>query len=56
VLPADTAETLAARVLRQEHAIYPLALRLLAADRAGAEPAADSASLVNPLPQRRKPP
>jgi phosphoribosylglycinamide formyltransferase-1 len=30
VLPLDTAETLAARVLVQEHRIYPEALRLLA--------------------------
>ncbi len=30
VLPSDTAETLAARVLEAEHQIYPLALRLVA--------------------------
>src|SRR5256885_7187783 len=30
VLPGDTAEALAARVLPQEHTIYPLALRLVA--------------------------
>jgi len=30
VLDADTPETLGARVLAQEHAIYPLALRLVA--------------------------
>lgn len=30
VLPGDTAETLAARVLEAEHRIYPLALRLVA--------------------------
>lgn len=30
VLPTDTAETLAARVLEAEHQIYPLALRLVA--------------------------
>lgn len=30
VLPDDTAETLAARVLAQEHRIYPAALRLIA--------------------------
>jgi phosphoribosylglycinamide formyltransferase-1 len=30
VLPGDTAETLAARVLEAEHQIYPLALRLVA--------------------------
>lgn len=33
VLPGDTEETLAARVLRQEHRIYPLALRWFAEDR-----------------------
>jgi len=33
VLPGDTAERLAARVLVQEHRIYPLALALLAAGR-----------------------
>ena len=36
VLPGDTAETLAARVLVQEHRIYPLALRRFAAGTAGA--------------------
>ncbi len=55
VLPGDTAETLADRVLRQEHVIYPLALGLAAAERADAEPAANSASLVNPLPQAIEP-
>ena len=30
VLPDDTPETLAARVLKAEHRIYPLALRLVA--------------------------
>jgi phosphoribosylglycinamide formyltransferase 1 len=33
VLPSDTEETLAARVLRQEHVIYPLALQLVASGR-----------------------
>ena len=33
VLPGDTADTLAARVLEAEHRIYPLALRLIAEDR-----------------------
>ena len=32
VLPADTAEVLAARVLREEHRLYPLALGWLLAD------------------------
>jgi formyltetrahydrofolate-dependent phosphoribosylglycinamide formyltransferase len=43
VLPGDTAETLAARVLVQEHAIYPRALALLASGQ--------GAALHNPLPQ-----
>jgi phosphoribosylglycinamide formyltransferase-1 len=30
VLPDDTADTLAARVLQLEHQVYPLALRLVA--------------------------
>ncbi|MFL5198235.1 MAG: phosphoribosylglycinamide formyltransferase [Microvirga sp.] len=33
VLASDTEETLAARVLRQEHVIYPLALQLVASGR-----------------------
>ncbi|MEE8270603.1 MAG: phosphoribosylglycinamide formyltransferase, partial [Alphaproteobacteria bacterium] len=33
VLDGDTPETLAARVLREEHRIYPLSLRLLAEGR-----------------------
>ena len=33
VLPGDTEDALAARVLRQEHRIYPLALRWFAKDR-----------------------
>ncbi|MCY4591615.1 MAG: phosphoribosylglycinamide formyltransferase [Alphaproteobacteria bacterium] len=37
VLPGDTAERLAARVLVQEHRIYPLALALLAAGRVRVE-------------------
>jgi formyltetrahydrofolate-dependent phosphoribosylglycinamide formyltransferase len=49
VLPGDTADTLAARVLAQEHAIYPLALALLAGGRQGVAPA-PSATLRNPLP------
>lgn len=56
VLPGDTPEALAARVLRQEHLIYPLALRLLAGGRAEMESADDSASLVNPLPPAMKRP
>jgi phosphoribosylglycinamide formyltransferase-1 len=34
VLDGDTEETLAARVLEQEHAAYPLALELMASGRA----------------------
>ena len=49
VLPGDTAETLAARVLAQEHVIYPLALRLFASRQAGIVPP-DHAALLNPLP------
>jgi phosphoribosylglycinamide formyltransferase-1 len=33
VLDADTEETLAARILRQEHRIYPQAIRWFAEDR-----------------------
>jgi phosphoribosylglycinamide formyltransferase-1 len=33
VLPSDTEEALSARVLRQEHVLYPLALRLVASGR-----------------------
>ena len=46
VLPGDDAGTLAARVLRQEHLLYPLALRLMAAGLPGrSDP---DASLSNP--------
>lgn len=49
VLPDDDEERLAARVLVQEHLLYPLALRLFAAGSAGTAPAPDAA-LRNPLP------
>jgi phosphoribosylglycinamide formyltransferase-1 len=49
VLPSDTEASLAGRVLAQEHAIYPLALRLFAAGDNGMAPAA-GAALLNPLP------
>jgi formyltetrahydrofolate-dependent phosphoribosylglycinamide formyltransferase len=49
VLASDTEDTLAARVLRREHAIYPAALAALAANRAG-EPPEPAAFLANPLP------
>ena len=49
VLPGDTAEALTARVLAQEHVIYPLALASFAG---GAEPRRpdNGAALLNPLP------
>ena len=54
VLPGDTAESLAARVLVQEHRIYPEALRLHASGRDGAyDPAA---ALASPLPPPPLPP
>jgi phosphoribosylglycinamide formyltransferase 1 len=59
VLPADTPDSLAARVLAEEHRIYPAALAWLAAGRvrveAGRATVADApvpqATLVNPLPE-----
>lgn len=51
VLPGDTAEALAARVLTQEHRLYPLALRLLVEGVPGRAEA--GAALVNPLPPGR---
>ena len=49
VLPDDTEETLAARVLGQEHRIYPAALRRFIAGCPGAAPPAHAA-LCNPVP------
>ena len=49
VLPGDTEEVLAARVLAQEHIVYPLALRLFASRQTGCAPPG-GAALVNPLP------
>ena len=49
VLPGDTEASLAARVLVQEHRLYPAALAAFAAGRPGAAAAADAA-LANPLP------
>jgi formyltetrahydrofolate-dependent phosphoribosylglycinamide formyltransferase len=49
VLPDDTDATLAARVLRQEHVIYPATLAAFAAGRTGTAADADAA-LANPLP------
>ena len=48
VLPGDDAEALAARVLAQEHRLYPAALAVHAGGAAG-RPAA-TAALSNPLP------
>ena len=50
VLAGDIEATLAARVLAQEHRIYPAALAQLAGGTAGAEPSGDAA-LSNPLPK-----
>ncbi len=58
VLPGDTPESLAARVLREEHRCYPLAVRLIAEGRVTIEgeralvdgAAAPTAALLNPLP------
>ena len=48
VLPSDDPATLAARVLAQEHVLYPAALRLFIEGGTGrADPAA---ALLNPLP------
>jgi formyltetrahydrofolate-dependent phosphoribosylglycinamide formyltransferase len=54
VLPDDRDDTLAARVLVQEHIIYPLALREVAS---GAEPRSAPADAVlrNPLPEAEHP-
>ncbi len=48
VLPDDTEESLAARVLRQEHRIYPTALAAFAAGKPGMPPRPE-ACLANPL-------
>jgi phosphoribosylglycinamide formyltransferase-1 len=48
VLPGDTEHTLAQRVLRQEHAIYPAALAAFAAGLPAGLPGPDAA-LANPL-------
>ena len=49
VLPGDSADTLAARVLAQEHLIYPAALAQLASGTPAGAPAGEAA-LCNPLP------
>ena len=48
VLPGDTAETLAARVLRQEHVLYPATLAAFARGERGVAADAD-AVLMNPV-------
>jgi formyltetrahydrofolate-dependent phosphoribosylglycinamide formyltransferase len=48
VLPEDDEDQLAARVLAQEHRIYPMALALFAESQAGSAPDRE-ASLCNPL-------
>jgi phosphoribosylglycinamide formyltransferase-1 len=57
VLPGDTAETLAARILDQEHLIYPRAIQLIAEGRIRIDgrcviidppPTADLTPLINP--------
>ncbi len=50
VLPGDTAETLADRVLVQEHRVYPATLRCFAAGVAGV-PASGDLALLNPAGQ-----
>jgi phosphoribosylglycinamide formyltransferase 1 len=57
VLPGDDEDSLAARVLNQEHAVYPLALRLLAegkvrtdGDRVVVDADGPAGALVNPCP------
>ena len=50
VLPGDTADVLAARVLAQEHVIYPLALRLFARRPAGEASPGRRRCCCNPLP------
>jgi formyltetrahydrofolate-dependent phosphoribosylglycinamide formyltransferase len=49
VLPGDSADDLAARVLRQEHAIYPAALAAFI-DARSAAPPDPGEHLANPLP------
>ena len=58
VLASDTPESLAARVLREEHRCFPLAVRLIAAGRVSIEgervviraAAAAESALINPAP------
>ena len=57
VLPNDTAESLGARVLREEHRCLPLAVRLIAQGRVSVvgercfiDAAGPAGALVNPAP------
>lgn len=56
VLPGDTPDDLAARVLEQEHKAYPLALKLLAEGRVSVDgprarvDAPSGGTIINPLP------
>ena len=59
VLPDDTAETLAARVLQEEHRCLPLAVRLIAQGRVSVadercviDAVAPGSALINPAPGR----
>ena len=64
VLPGDTEESLAQRVLKQEHRLYPLAVELIARGQvtvsdgrveiAGSDSSSEEAVLSNPLPSSRK--
>lgn len=49
VLPGDTEDALASRVLAREHLIYPAALAAFAQGNAGI-PAGEDSALLNPLP------
>lgn len=55
VLSGDTPDQLAARVLRQEHVIYPAALAAFASDLPARPPGA-GACLANPLPWQARVP
>lgn len=54
VLPGDTEQTLAARVLAQEHVLYPAALRLFLEHQPGCSD--PGSALLNPLPGRGRAP
>ena len=64
VLPTDTEDVLAARVLRQEHVLYPFALKLVASGRASVRQGRvkldadwdEQAALVSPTKTAKGPP